>query len=101
MNTMNPYFYDKLWAGSDPITQVSEFIVAVLNTAVHVYHVAPVFTIMERETMKIIASRFGFDPATADGVMNPGGTMSNIMSVLVARHHHFPHVRMEGWKPED
>ena len=51
--------------------------------------------------MKIIASRFGFDPATADGVMNPGGTMSNIMSVLVARHHHFPHVRMEGWKPED
>ena len=100
-NTMHPYFWDKLWAGSDPIGQVAEFIVTVLNTAVHVYHVAPVFTIMEREIMKIFAAQFGFDPETADGVINPGGTMSNIMAVLVARNEHFPHVRLEGWKPED
>ena len=101
VNTMHPYFYDKLYAGSDPICQVAEFIVTILNTAVHVYHVAPVFTIMEREIMKIFAGKFGFDPETADGVMNPGGTMSNIMALLVARHHHFPHVRMKGWRPED
>ena len=101
VNTMHPYFWDKLWAGSDPIGQVAEFIVTVLNTAVHVYHVAPVFTIMEREIMKVFAAKFGFDPETADGVINPGGTMSNIMAVLVARNEHFPHVRMDGWKPED
>lgn len=101
VNTMHPYFWDKLWAGSDPIGQVAEFIVTVLNTAVHVYHVAPVFTIMEREIMKVFAAKFGFNPETADGVINPGGTMSNIMAVLVARNEHFPHVRLEGWKPED
>ena len=24
-----------------------------------------------------------------------------ICTLLAARHEHFPHVRMEGWKPED
>lgn len=51
--------------------------------------------------MKLFAAKFGFDPETADGVINPGGTMSNIMAVLVARHEHFPHVRDDGWNPED
>ena len=51
--------------------------------------------------MKIFAEKFGFDVNTADGVMNPGGTMSNIMGLLVARNEHFPHVRLEGWKTED
>lgn len=101
VNTMHPYFFDKLQAGSDPICQVAEFIVTILNTAVHVYHCAPVFTIMEREIMKIFAGKFGFDVNTADGVMNPGGTMSNIMALLVARNEHFPHVRLDGWKTED
>jgi len=27
--------------------------------------------------------------------------MSNMMALLAARHEHFPHVRQEGWKPED
>jgi len=97
MATMHPYFFDKLYAGSDPIGQCADFITSVLNTAVHVYHVAPVFTVMEVELMKIFAERFGFDPETADGCLNPGGTMSNMMAVLVARNEHFPHVRLEGW----
>lgn len=101
VSTMHPYFFDKLYAGSDPMGQMAEFITTVLNTAVHVYHVAPVFTVMEVELMKIFAAKFGFDPETADGCLNPGGTMSNIMAVLVARNEFFPHVRMEGWKGED
>ena len=51
--------------------------------------------------MKIFAAKFGFNTETAEGCMNPGGTMSNIMALLVARHEHFPHVRMEGWQPDD
>jgi len=101
MATMHPYFFDKLYAGSDPIGQCADFITSVLNTAVHVYHVAPVFTVMEVELMKLFAARFGFDPETADGCLNPGGTMSNMMAVLVARNEHFPHVRLEGWKAGD
>jgi len=47
MKTMHPFFNDKLYYGSDPIGQVAELIVAVLNTNSHVYHVSPVFSVME------------------------------------------------------
>jgi len=101
LKTLHPFFNDKLYAGADPVGQVSEFLVALLNTAVHVYHVAPVFSVMEVECVKILGREFGFDEETVDGTLNPGGTMTNMMSVFAARQEHFPHVRLEGWKPED
>lgn len=51
VKTMHPYFNDKLYAGSDPIGQVAELISGVLNTACHVYHVSPVFSVMEKEVI--------------------------------------------------
>lgn len=97
LKTMHPFFMDKLYAGSDPIGQIAEFVVAVLNTNVHVYHVSPVFSVMEVECVKLFGAQFGFDPNTVDGTLNPGGTMSNMMALLAARHEHFPHVRKTGW----
>jgi glutamate decarboxylase len=99
--TMHPFFCDKLWNGSDPIGQTADLITSVLNTAVHVFHVAPVASVMEIECVKEYAEKFGFDRETCEGVMNPGGTMSNIMAVVAARHKYFPHVRKEGWKAGD
>ena len=55
VNTMNPYFLDKLYAGTDPIGQVAELITSILNTNLHVYQVSPVFSVMEVECVKIIA----------------------------------------------
>ena len=101
VNTLNPFFFDKLYAGSDPVGQISEFVVSVLNTGTHVYNCSPVFSVMERECVHVIADAFGFPRETVDGVANPGGTMSNMMAVLTARNEYFPHVRREGWKPED
>jgi hypothetical protein len=101
VNTLNPFFFDKLYAGSDPIGQIAELIVTVLNTGTHVYNCSPVFSIMEMEVMTTLAKQYGFDTKTADGVSNPGGTMSNMMAVLLARNEYFPHVRGDGWKAED
>ena len=101
VKTMHPLFNDKLYCGSDPIGQVAELITAVLNTGVHVYHVSPVFSVMEVECIKFFGQRFGFNPETVDGSLNPGGSMSNMMSVLCARQETFQHVRLTGWTPED
>lgn len=101
MKTMHPYFNDKLFAGSDPIGQMGELISGVLNNAVHVYHVAPVASVMEVECIKLFAEKFGMNPATAEGCLNPGGTMSNITGFLAARNWKFPHVRKEGFKATD
>jgi glutamate/tyrosine decarboxylase-like PLP-dependent enzyme len=80
VNTLNPYFFDKLYAGSDPIGQVAELVTAVLNTALHVYQVSPVFSVMEVECYKIIGQQFGLKEENIDGCSNPGGTMSNMMA---------------------
>ena len=101
MRTNHPYFNDKLYHGSDPIGQISELIVSVLNTNVHVYHVSPVFTIMETECIKLFAEKFGYKRETAQGILNPGGTMSNMMALLIARNEKFPHVRNKGWRDAD
>ena len=101
VNTLNPFFFDKLYAGSDPIGQIAELIVTVLNTGTHVYNCSPVFSVMEDEVQQILAKQFGFPVETSEGVSNPGGTMSNMMAVILARQETFPHVRTEGWKPED
>ena len=101
LKTLHPFFLDKLWASSDPIGQVAELVTAVLNSAVHVYHVSPVYSVMEVNTIQILGKKFGFQEDKIDGTMNPGGTMSNMMALLAARHEHFPHVRLEGWKAGD
>jgi glutamate/tyrosine decarboxylase-like PLP-dependent enzyme len=97
VSTMHPMFFDKLYAGSDPVGQIAEFMATVLNTGTHVYGCSPVFSIMETECVDILAKTFGFPVETAEGVANPGGTMGNMMALLVARNEYFPHVRMDGW----
>lgn len=32
------------------------------------------------------------------GMLVPGGSFANMVGMIAARHNHFPHVRMEGWK---
>ena len=97
MKTMHPYFNDKLYNGSNPIGHMAEYVVSVLNTNSHVYHVSPVFSVMERECVKFFGNKFKMPLETIDGILCPGGSMSIMMSLLAARHEKFPHVRMDGW----
>jgi len=101
VKTMHPFFMDKLYSGTDPVGQWAEFVTTVINPAVHVYDVSPVFSVMEVECVKLYGKMFGFKEEDIDGTLNPGGTMGNMMALLAARQEHFPHVRLEGWKPED
>lgn len=101
LKTMHPFFLDKLYFGSDPIGQIAELITAVLNTNAHVYHVSSVFSTMEQEIIQRFGEIFGFPKDNIEGLMNPGGSMSNTMALLLARDEHFPHVKTEGWQTED
>jgi len=101
VKNLSPYYLDKLGQSTDPIGQVAELVTAVVNNNAHVYHAAPVASVMERECIKIIGRAFGFEDNSIDGVLAPGGSAANIIALLAARHRAFPHVREEGWKPGD
>lgn len=94
VNTMHPMYLDKFYSGTDPEGQIAELVVAVLNTNNHVYVTAPVFTVMETECVKVLAEQFGFPIETTEGIANPGGSMSNMTAMIVARNEQFPHVRL-------
>jgi glutamate/tyrosine decarboxylase-like PLP-dependent enzyme len=98
VRTSHPRFFDKLYAGSDLIGQVSELITSITNTNCHTYAVAPVYSTMERAVIKAMAKMVGFkDLEKVDGCLNPGGSQSNLTAFIVARHHAFPNLKMDGW----
>eukprot|EP00547_Thalassionema_nitzschioides_P012398 CAMPEP_0194263302 /NCGR_PEP_ID=MMETSP0158-20130606/46988_1 /TAXON_ID=33649 /ORGANISM="Thalassionema nitzschioides, Strain L26-B" /LENGTH=554 /DNA_ID=CAMNT_0039003483 /DNA_START=12 /DNA_END=1676 /DNA_ORIENTATION=- len=101
LKTMHPFFLDKLYFGSDPIGQIAELISAVMNANTLVYHVSSVFSTMEVEVIQRFGEIFGFKKDSIEGIMNPGGTMSNTVALLLARNEHFPHVKTKGWQTKD
>ena len=80
----NPMFLNQLYKGSDRYSAISELIIALLNTNMHCYEIAPVFTIMEEEMFKRIKIIFQF--TEGDVIFSPGASMANIMAIHLARY---------------
>ncbi|RBR08710.1 uncharacterized protein FIESC28_10164 [Fusarium coffeatum] len=96
VNTWDQGFLDKLYASTNAVGVVSDMVLSVLNTNLHVFQVSPALTIIEKTTAKTLAHLFGFTGARAGGVSCQGGSSSNLTSLVVARNTLFPECRKEG-----
>jgi L-2,4-diaminobutyrate decarboxylase len=82
----------------------AEVVLGGLNQSMDSFDQAPAATVVEQQLLRWLCRRAGL-PATADGTMTPGGTMSNYMGLLLARdtwcarRHGWP-VREKGLPPE-
>lgn len=90
---------DKLYAGSSPIGVMAELLLAGLNGNSHVYHVSPVFTLMEIHVTRALARLFGFKGERAGGLSCPGGSASNQLAMATARNALFPEIKRHGYFP--
>ncbi|KAF9896344.1 hypothetical protein BX616_007648, partial [Lobosporangium transversale] len=99
VNTFSPRFMDKLYAGSSPIGVMSELLLSGLNGNSHVYHVSPVFTMMEIHVTRALARLFGFTGPLAGGLSCPGGSASNQLAMVTARNVLFPEIKKRGYFP--
>ncbi|KAF9427687.1 hypothetical protein BGZ94_004397 [Podila epigama] len=99
VNTFSPRFMDKLYAGSNPIGVMSELLLSGLNGNSHVYHVSPVFTMMEIHVTRAVARLFGFKGEFAGGLSCPGGSASNQLAMVTARNSLFPEIKKHGYFP--
>jgi glutamate/tyrosine decarboxylase-like PLP-dependent enzyme len=86
---------DKLYAGTRPIGAVSELLIGVLNTNVHVFHVSPVLTLMEKNLILKLGSLMGYDGGHG-GFLCPGGSYANLHAVVTARNYLFPEFVQNG-----
>uniref|UniRef100_A0A3Q2XVU2 Glutamate decarboxylase 3 n=1 Tax=Hippocampus comes TaxID=109280 RepID=A0A3Q2XVU2_HIPCM len=57
---------------------------------------SPVFTLMEEVLLKKMHSIVRWSDDEGDGIFSPGGTMSNLYSMLVARYYFYPEVKTRG-----
>ena len=109
VNTSHPFFFNQLFGALDPIALAAELVALSVNTSAYTYETAPVFTMIEREVFAQLgrlvfehgglpqdwgevgdASDDASDPEKRqgyDGLMLPGGALSNLTSLHVARYY--------------
>ena len=94
----HPRFINQLSQGVDMMSLVGEMIVSAINANMFTYEVAPVFNLMEECILTLMRKCCGW--TTGDGVLAPGGALSNLYAVLAARHRAFPDVKQYGFPSE-
>ncbi|HTS11733.1 MAG TPA: aminotransferase class V-fold PLP-dependent enzyme [Candidatus Limnocylindrales bacterium] len=71
-------------------------LVAAFNPQLAVWRHNPFATEVERYLVRALGSRFGYDPATIDGIMASGGSEANHTALLTAITHAFPEFGRKG-----
>ena len=60
------------------------------------YEIAPVFILMEHEVLKKMREIIGFKEG--DSILAPGGSISNMYALMIARHKLFPQHKKYGMR---
>lgn len=97
VKTFSPHFHNQLYAGVDEYGLAGSWLTDVFNTSQYTYEVAPVFTLMEREVIEKCLELIGY-PAMpdGDGILSPGGSISNMYGMVMARYKLMPSVKTSG-----
>ncbi|MFT5291752.1 MAG: sulfinoalanine decarboxylase [Planctomycetota bacterium] len=88
-------FFNQLFGGREPAALLGETVASALNNSMYTYKVAGPQVLVELELIHEMGLRLGFEDA--DGVFTPGGSLSNLTGMLVARDRVRPHLRTEGF----
>uniref|UniRef100_H2ZUT1 Glutamate decarboxylase like 1 n=1 Tax=Latimeria chalumnae TaxID=7897 RepID=H2ZUT1_LATCH len=94
VKTSHPRFYNQLYAGMDPYSLVARFVTEAVNPSVYTYEVSPVFVLMEEAVLKKMIEHVGWKEG--DGIFSPGGSVSNMYAVNVARYKFCPDIKEKG-----
>uniref|UniRef100_A0A1A8QE14 Cysteine sulfinic acid decarboxylase n=1 Tax=Nothobranchius rachovii TaxID=451742 RepID=A0A1A8QE14_9TELE len=94
VKTSHPRFFNQQFAGVDYHSLAGRFLTEALNTNLFTYEVAPVFVLMENEVLRSLRQLLGW--TEGDGIFCPGGSMSNMYAINLARYRLFPEVKSQG-----
>ncbi len=93
-NTAGPRYYNQLFAGRDDAAILGEIIAATANNSMYTFKAAGAQILMERALITHMAAKIGW--TDADGAFSPGGSLSNLAAMLVARNHAAATARNKG-----
>lgn len=87
-------FFNQLFAGRSAPSLSAELLTTVLNTTMHTYKVAGIQVLVEKEIVQQMLRKVGYQ--NGEGTMNPGGSLSNMMSMMIARNEQVENIEKEG-----
>ncbi|KAK3083974.1 hypothetical protein FSP39_006153 [Pinctada imbricata] len=94
VRTGHPRFFNQLFGGLDEYGMGGAWLTETLNASVYTYEVSPVFTLIERKVLRKMMDYIGYEDG--DAIFCPGGSISNMYALNVARYHRFPDVKKTG-----
>uniref|UniRef100_A0A8C4S0W9 Cysteine sulfinic acid decarboxylase n=1 Tax=Erpetoichthys calabaricus TaxID=27687 RepID=A0A8C4S0W9_ERPCA len=94
VKTNHPRFFNQLFAGLDHHALVGRFLSDSLNTSQYTYEVGPVFVLMEEVVLTKLRAVIGWN--SGDGIFCPGGSISTMYAMNLARYRAFPEVKVRG-----
>ncbi len=87
-------FFNQLFSGRDDFGTVGELIASFLNSSMYTFKAAGPQVLLERAVTRHMAGKVGLEGG--EGVFVPGGSISNLVGMIMARDAHRPASREEG-----
>lgn len=94
VKTNHPRFFNQLYAGLDYYSLAARILTEALNPSIYTYEVSPVFLLVEEAVLKKMIECVGWKEG--DGIFNPGGSVSNMCAMNLARYRYYPDVKEKG-----
>jgi len=93
--TASTSFFNQLYGGRKNKATLGDLLAVMLNTSMYTYKIAGPQVGIEKQVLKNICALAGYSKAS-DGTFAPGGSMSNMMALIMARDHKNGSIRVEG-----
>ncbi len=92
--TSGPGFFNQLFGGREPIAVLAEMLAAITNNSMYTYKAAGVQVLVEQILLDKMADLAGL--SGGDGLFTPGGSLSNLAAMVIARNERIGNTREEG-----
>uniref|UniRef100_A0A8B9IQU1 Glutamate decarboxylase 2 n=1 Tax=Anser cygnoides TaxID=8845 RepID=A0A8B9IQU1_ANSCY len=96
IKTGHPRYFNQLSTGLDMVGLAADWLTSAANTNMFTYEIAPVFVLLEYVTLRKMREMVGWPGGCGDGIFSPGGAISNMYAMLIARFKMFPEVKEKG-----
>ncbi len=93
--TASKSFFNQLFGGRVNKATLGDLLAVMLNNSMYTYKVAGPQVGIEKQVLKNICELAGYNKKS-DGTFAPGGSMSNMMALIMARDHKNESIRAEG-----
>jgi len=94
--TATKLFFNQLFGGRNSRAVLGELLSVVLNNSMYTYKVGGPQVGVEKSIIRKVSSLVGYDVEKSEGTLAPGGSMTNLMGMIMARDYKDPKSRLEG-----